>query len=286
LVSHADITPSLTGLFHNKYQMKMPAEVSFIGSGLVEHTPINSRKQIPLYRHAYNIKDFISGSYFSSSGNIQKITNDLRLVDPEENAPLSEVESDFKRFKAVNKYVVRQNKLIPQQNTLFAQVAREPSKQEMIWINSVFNGADFDNAYKTARDLALEGDRDRALLLCSYILNRVPGHADTEILMGRIHAWQGQYEIATEILEGAILKYPVYDDAYAALLDVYFWSDKNERALLLQRQMERNKVENDELKLKLDRAVRSVIKSSRQSSKLEEKQRMDEENTMVISTLE
>ncbi len=260
VVSHADIVPAILGLLNAKYQLDLPDKVSFLGTGLVNQQPIDPDKYIPLFRHSSNIVDFISGPHLISGGYAYKMNESMSLEENEEKAVLAQLKYDFNQFKAINKYVTRENKLIPGELALFVQTAREPNKQEMIWINSVFNGSNFDNAYKTARSLALDGDRERALLLCSYILNRVPGHADTEILMGRIHAWQGNYVQAIEILEGAILKYPVYADGYSALLDVYFWSDKNEKALMLERQIQRNRVNNDELQEKMYRAIQQMSK--------------------------
>ena len=258
LVSHADITPALLGLLKTPYSLDIPEKVSYIGNGLITQSFSDPSRQIPLFRHESNIKDFISGKYFLSDGYLYDIGEDLSLLDSEDSERAALVKQEFKSFKAVNKYVVNENRLIPDELALFAQTAKEPNKQELIWINSVFNGSDFDNAYETARSLALEGDRERALLLCSYILNRVPGHADTEILMGRIYAWQGDYERAAEILEVSILKYPVYTDAYAALLDVYFWSEKNEKAVLLRKQIERNNLKSQELQKKLKRAMDAI----------------------------
>ena len=255
LVSHADITPALLGLLRKSYSIRIPEKVSFIGNGLLTETFSEPSRQIPLFRHESNIKDFISGKYFLSDGYLYDIGDDLSLSDSEDDERVDIIKDEFKLFKAVNKYVINENRLIPDEMALYAQTAREPNKQELIWINSVFNGSDFDNAYETARSLALEGDRERALLLCSYILNRVPGHADTEILMGRIHAWQGDYERSIEILEATILKYPVYSDAYSALLDVYFWSEKNEKAVMLGKQIKRNNLKSQELQNKLKRAL-------------------------------
>ena len=76
--------------------------------------------------------------------------------------------------------------------------------------------------------------------------------------MGRIHAWEGRYDIAIDILEGAIQKYPIYADGYAALLDVFFWSDNDQRALSLQHIIERNNIRNKELQYKINRALKKI----------------------------
>ena len=262
LVSHADITPALLGLLDGKYRIELPQQTSFIGRGLHTDAFVSAGKSIPLMRHDFNIKDYIAGEHFLSDGYVYTIGKDMNLADSEDGDLNDSIIQEFRSFKAINKYVVNENHLIPEEVSLFAQIAQEPNKQELIWINSVFNGTDYDNAYETARSLALDGDRERALLLCSYILSKVPGHADTEILMGRIHAWQGEYERSIEILEATILKYPVYADAYSALLDVYFWSGNHQKALLIQKLIERNNLQNKELLKKLDRALEANRKEA------------------------
>ena len=121
-------------------------------------------------------------------------------------------------------------------------------------------------AYASARKLAFNHESDRALLLCNYILAKVPGHADTQILMGRIHAWQGKYEMAAEILKEAIRKYPTYADGYAALLDVYFWSDQDEEAMILVAVIERNGIKSKEVTAKNSPSLRSPQIQSRKGS--------------------
>ena len=260
LVSHADIVPSFLGLLSAKYAMTLPDEVSFMGHGLALKSDAARPKQIPLYRHTYGIKDYVHGSYLISDRYLYQIGDEGELNEVDDDLKHALISEDFRKFRAINKYVTEEDKLMPSGYILFAQTAREPTKQEMIWINSVFSGSDYDNAYETARSLAFDGDRERALLLCSYILNQVPGHVDTEILMGRIRAWQGQYDLAAEILEGTVLKYPLYTDAYAALLDVYFWADKNEKAVMLQRQIIQHGIDNQEIDNKLDRAYKQQQK--------------------------
>ena len=173
------------------------------------------------------------------------------------------------------------DKLIPSSLSLFAQLKSDPTKEEMVWINSVFNGSDYDNAYNTAKELAFNGERERALLLCGYILSQVPGHADTEILMGRIYAWDGRYDIAIEVLEGAIQKYPIYADGYAALLDVFFWSDNNERALSLKQTIERNDIQNTELQNKIERAIRKIKEDNELEKNQEELQKTINESPVI-----
>ncbi|WP_297691619.1 LTA synthase family protein [uncultured Eudoraea sp.] len=258
LASHLDVVPSILGLLESRYEVTIPTEVAWLGKGLIHEGVFDSTKKIPLMRHNSNIQDFVKGSHFLSGGDLYNLDSELNLTDSDASFVKQKVKENHKYFKAVNKYVINNDKIIPASLTLFAQLKSDPSKQEMVWINSVFNGSDYDNAYDTARELAFKGDTKRALLLSGYILSQVPGHADTEILMGRIHAWEGRYDIAIDILEGAIQKYPIYADGYAALLDVFFWSDNNQSALSLQRIIERNNIQNKELQNKISRSLKRI----------------------------
>lgn len=281
LVSHSDVTPSILGLLESQYGIKLPSEVAWLGKGLIHKGVFDANKKIPLFRHNNSLQDFVYGNHFISDGDFFMLSKTLELRDSDQTDKRSEVKAQHKYFKAVNKYVMANDKLIPPSLSLFAQLKSDPTKEEMVWINSVFNGSDYDNAYNTARELAFDGERERALLLCGYILSQVPGHADTEILMGRIYAWNGRYDIAIEVLEGAIQKYPIYADGYAALLDVFFWSNNNERALSLQQMIERNDIQNKELQDKIERAIRKIKEDMELEKNQKELQRTIKESPVI-----
>ncbi len=281
LVSHEDVSPAILGLLESRYDITIPAEVAWLGKGLIHDGVFDSTKKIPLLRHNSNIQDFVYGNHFLTGGNLFDLDSELKLIDPDPSVLKQEVKEHYKYFKAVNKYVMKNNKIIPSSLNLFAQLKISPSKEEMVWINSVFNSSDYDRAYNTAKELAFKGDTQRALLLSGYILSQVPGHADTEILMGRIHAWEGRYDIAIDILEGAIQKYPIYADGYAALLDVFFWSDNNHRALSLQRMIERNNIQNKEVQNKMNRALQKIDKIKELENNQKKLQKSIDESPLI-----
>ncbi|MDC6351535.1 sulfatase-like hydrolase/transferase [Zeaxanthinibacter sp. PT1] len=258
LASHADIVPALLGLLGQDYPIKQPSEVAWLGDDLLMES---DHKTIPLFRYQNGIEDFIMGSHFWSNGDLYKIGPSFTLTKLRNHEKEEEVESAFQYFKAVNRYVTMQNKLIPPVNIgLNSYTSQEFSNEDQIWIQSIFNGEDYDKAYGIAREIAFQGDWDRADLLCRYILDKVPGHADTEILMGRIAAWQGKYEPAERILSSVVRKYPVYSDGYAALLDAYYWSGKHSKALELKTGIEKYHPEDHVLNEKLQRASTSLRK--------------------------
>jgi tetratricopeptide (TPR) repeat protein len=215
-------------------------------------------KQIPLFRDKNNIQDYILENLFVSNGSVYELDSNLVLTKAEDDDQITQANDRFKQFKAINKYVTVNNKILPQSEALYAKITNEFTKAELVWVQSVFNGKDFDNAYKTARNLAIDKDWDRALLLSNYILNKIPRHADTEVLIGRIHSWKQDYSTSIEVLSEAIRKYPTYTDAYSALLDTYYWANKSEQAVGLFKTILSNNISSPEIEEKIARAKKQI----------------------------
>ena len=261
LASHLDIVPSLLGSLANHYPFELPDKAAWLGSDCLGEARVQPGKEIPLYNGSGQLRELIVGHTLISGRQAYGIGDSLALTD----APgVSEdsLKNRLKRFRAVNRYVMEQSALLPENAAPFGKLFTPPGKKELVWIHSVFNGNDFDNSYTMARQLAMEGNYDRASLLCRYILMEVPGHIDTEILMGRIHAWQGDFNKASDILEQVVQKYPVYPDGYSALLDVYFWSGQDEKALYLRPAIEEHLGSNRELREKLTRSAGRLVSDS------------------------
>ncbi|MEJ1221942.1 sulfatase-like hydrolase/transferase [Sediminicola sp. 1XM1-17] len=254
LSSHADLAPSIMSLLAQKYQIQLPTETAWLGTSLINKEIFDEGKEILFLREKNNIREYIKGGHFISRRSVYKLGHNLELAAEENGAIIEKVKDGFSLSKAVNSYLNSNNKIIPTSLALFKKPNNEFTKQEQIWVNSVFSGADFDNAYTTARELALNNERERAILLSRYILTKIPGHADTEILLGRVNAWNGEYGESISILKEVIRKYPNYIDGYAALLDVYFWSDKNEEALLLIDPLKKHNIKSPEIIKKMSRA--------------------------------
>lgn len=280
LVSHADISPALLKMLHQAYGLEIPEQVAWLGDKLTGNRVFQTQKTIPLYRYGKGIKDFISGRYFLSGSKLFKLDGTLQADQFKDKTLRDSIRKQLNYFRSVNQYVTANDKLLPESYSLFANLIQPPTKEEQVWINSVFNGQDFDDAYATARKLALDGKRDRAMLLCRFILNRVPGHVDTEVLMGRIYGWEGQYDKAMELLEQTVQKYPVYTDAYSALLDIYFWANQNNKVPLLERKMQFHEVKSSELKIKLKRAKALL----REQSELSGVEKISKDRTKALGS--
>ncbi|MFS4468318.1 sulfatase-like hydrolase/transferase [Maribacter sp. 2210JD10-5] len=258
--SHFDVVPSLLALLKDNYQLQMPQKVAWMGDGLDMQEAFRSTKQIPLMRNKNELKEFISGDYLYTDGEVLQLNEDMHL-----NSTLTAsdaIASKFNAFKAMNSYVTQENKIIPDSLAIFKLEKEAFTESEIVWINSVSNGRNYDNAYLTARELAFEKDYDKALLLSRYILSEIPSHIDTKILMGRINAWNGNYEESISILKSCISMNPNYIDSYAALFDVYFWSDSYKEAYVLIDTVEENSSDAAILKDKISRARKQYMKAS------------------------
>ncbi|WP_291865353.1 LTA synthase family protein [Maribacter sp.] len=260
LTSHADIAPSILSYLNANYKLNVPNQNAWLGDALIHKSTFSTSKQIPLIKRRNAIVDYIKGSHFISKNKVYALNEKLNL-QIEEDANLSKkIEQDFSFFKSVNNYVTKNNKIIPDSLSLYNTTIAELSKQDKIWIESVFNGKDYDNAYITARNLSFNKDWDRSLLLCNHILSKIPRHSDTEILVGRLHAWKKEYTTSMLLLEEVVRKYPTYDDGYSALLDTYYWSNENERAIELKEKIEENNIDSKEVISKVLRAITLVSK--------------------------
>lgn len=259
ITSHADIAPSLISLLNERYSFTKPNQVAWLGLDLVDKSNLNEYNEIPLLRNAYNIQDYIMDDLFYTDGKTFHLDHSLNLDEIDDELVIGPIEKRFEIFKSVNNYVTKKNRILPKSVSLIADKKPKFSKEEIIWIESVFNGKDFDDAYSKAKDMAFDEDYGRALLLCEYILSEIPRHADTEILMGRIYSWKENYDKSIGLLNNVVEKYPKYEDGYCALMDAYFWSGQNEFAYDIQRTAKSNNVQDRILNEKFERSISLVV---------------------------
>ncbi|WP_430426036.1 sulfatase-like hydrolase/transferase [Maribacter litoralis] len=249
--SHFDVTPSILALLDNAYEMKMPKKVAWMGGALDMETAFRSTKNIPLMRNKNELKEYISKEKLYTNGDIMELDENM---DISSTFGGSVVEKSLERFKSVNHYVTTENKIIPDSLTIFSVQKEKFTPAEITWINSIYDGSNFDRSFFKARDLAFDKKWDDALLLCRYILSESPSHIDTKILTGRLHIWKGNYEESVKILKECISMNPNYIDSYAALFDVYFWYDKYAEGLALVDIVQENSASANEIASKISRA--------------------------------
>lgn len=256
--SHFDVTPTLLALLENKYEMKMPKKVAWMGDALDVNKTFRSIKNIPLMRNKNELKEYISGEKVFSDGNVFELNENMDLST---SFGGSGVENKLNTFKSLNAYVTTNDKIIPDSLAIFTVKTEKFTNSEMVWFNSLLNEYDSDKLYFKARDFAFDKEYDKALLLARYILSESPSHIDTKILTGRVNAWRGEREKAIEILESCIKVNPNYIDSYAALFDVYYWDGRHSEALQLIEKVNDNSSSVNEIEDKIKRAKSEARKN-------------------------
>ncbi|MBT9189160.1 LTA synthase family protein [Zobellia russellii] len=256
--SHFDVTPTLLSLLEAKYELKMPKKVAWMGSALDMGEEFRSVKNIPLMRNKNELKEFVDAEKVYSNGSIYSLDENMDLGS---SFGGSKTEGKLKAFKSMNAYVTNNDKIIPDSLAIFSVKKEKFTDSEIVWINSVYNGQNFDKVYMIARELAFEREYEKSLLLSRYILSEAPSHIDTKVLTGRVNVWMGNYEKSIEILKACIKMNPNYIDSYSALFDVYFWSERSKEGLELVELVEANSSSAHEIKNKIERAKRQAQKN-------------------------
>ena len=130
----------------------------------------------------------------------------------------------------------------------------EFTEEELKIIEISTKGLTFDQIFSVARETAFKKDLKKAQLLCNYILNEYPNHADARTLKGRTLAWDGKYKEAELELLNVIKRVPYYYDCYLALMDVYWWSDQDKKSIEIAQKAFKNKIAEGDLAFKLAKA--------------------------------
>lgn len=247
--SHNDVTPSLVSFLTHNYKIKKLQKTYWMGQGIDTARAFRNIHSIPFMRYKGSIIDYIYKDYFYTDGNLYKIDSDFNITESNDNI-LEKVTSSFLEFKKLNTYLTSKNK-ITRTSTKFKKPSYSFTAEEMIYIKKVSKGLNPDQLFLYARNLAFNKERKKARLLCNYILNDKPNYGDVRTLKGRTLAWDGDYKNAEIELLEVINRTPFYEDGYNALMDIYFWSGQNNKAIKIGKLAHANKINNPEISFKL-----------------------------------
>jgi YaiO family outer membrane protein len=81
-----------------------------------------------------------------------------------------------------------------------------------------------EDEYARIRSLAFSGEYAAAELSAWNLVKQYPGYGDARVLLGRIIAWQGNYDDAVAVIDTLLDKEPENVDALEALRDIRRWS--------------------------------------------------------------
>ena len=261
--SHWDVAPSLLSFLMKNYKLNKLQETTWMSQGLDTAKQFRNIHQIPLMRYKGSINDFIYKDYLYSNGDLYKINENFgtfKIIDEE----LLKIASDsLTEFKRNNAYMTQRNKIFPDSLNIYIKPSFEFSKEEISTIKEFTKGLNFDEIFIVAREKAFNKEGKLARLLCNYILEELPNHADARTLKGRTLAWEGNYKESEKELLNVVKRSPFYLDSYLALLDLYWWSKQDEKSIELWEKARSNEIESTELSFKLAKAYQRLNNNDR-----------------------
>jgi phosphoglycerol transferase MdoB-like AlkP superfamily enzyme len=265
--SHWDITPSLLSFLIDNYKMKPLEEVSWISQGLDTAKQFRNIHQIAFMRYKGKINDFMFKDYLYSAGSLYKINENFGIYKVQEDKLQKAIKDSLDKFKNLNAYLTKRDKIFPDSLNIYRKPNYKFSESEMKTIQKMTKGLNFDQTFYLARENAFNKKYKTALLLCNYILNELPNHADARTLKGRVLAWNGNYKKAEQTLLNVLKRNPYYSDGYAAILDLYWWSNQDEKAKTIYKTALKNKLTNAAISFKMAKAYQR-LQNIKQSKKI------------------
>jgi len=256
--SHWDVTPSLLSFLMNNYKVNKLDETAWMSQGLDTARYFRNTHRIPLMRYKGNINDFIYKDYLYSDGELFKINENFGTNKVIDEVLTKTIADSLMAFKKMNAYVTQRNKIFPDSLNIYVKPSIDFSEEQLVEIKELTNGLDFDQTFQVARDKAFNKEREKARLLCDYILNALPNHSDARTLKGRTLAWDGDYLNAEVELLSVIKRAPYYDDSYLALLDLYWWSSQEDKSEVIFTKAVDNKIANPDISFKMAKAYKRM----------------------------
>jgi YaiO family outer membrane protein len=91
--------------------------------------------------------------------------------------------------------------------------------------------AQVDSLFMQARQLAFNGEREKARELCNQVLAISPRYSDVRILLGRTYSWDGKRNEARAEFNKVLAYDSANAEAWSSLADVELWDDKPQASL-------------------------------------------------------
>ena len=251
--SHWDVTPSLVSFLFNNYNFNKLDQTAWMGKGLDTAKEFRNINDIPLTRNKGTIDDYVYKDYLYSSGELYKIKDNFDTEKINDDVILNTISNKFNTFKQLNIYLTQKSKIIPKSLNLNKQRGIQFSKEEQITLDKLTKGLNPEQKFALAKDLSSKNDYKTTLLVCDFILNELPNYADVRAFKARILARKGEYKKAETELLISIKRLPSHEDSYLALMDVYWWSGQNEKAIATGKLALSRGIKNPEISIKIQR---------------------------------
>lgn len=124
--THFDVLPSLAAWLKNSFNLQMPSQVNWMGSGLDTARQFRNIHAYPLMQAKNTMIDFIMGDYVLNNNKLYKIDGNLGLDPVSESEHSDKLRAGFAKFKERNEVFIRTQKLTP--DSILAKYTR-PKKR-------------------------------------------------------------------------------------------------------------------------------------------------------------
>lgn len=252
--SHWDIAPSLISFLSNNYKFNEPEKIAWMSSGLDTVQQFRNTHKIAFMRYKGSVNDYMYKNYLLSDGDLYKVNENfgsIKVVNEQMKDTLTKLINEFKNL---NTYVTKYNKIYPDSLNIYVKPMLKFTDDEREYIKKHTKNLNFDQIFFKARDLAFNKKRKEARILLKYILNELPNYSDARTLKARTLAWDDDYKNAEVELLSVIQRSPFYADAYAALFDVYWWSNQEDKSIALYKKAIENNLTEGDLAFKMAKA--------------------------------
>ncbi|WP_445665388.1 sulfatase-like hydrolase/transferase [Fodinibius sp. AD559] len=231
--THAEIAPSLVAMLDQKTGLDMPEQVHWISELMDTTKTFQSTQSVPFMRNKNRITDYLDGRYYLFGDELYSVNENLSLSRSNDSQKKEELRKKLNGFKAVNNFVVQNNRLYPTQdkNASPSEKYTFLAKYDTLFTKLDSLSLTIDEQFQRARQRAFDGDYEVARAIAKRILLKVPEYHDVTILIGRTNAWQGNYGQAEVFFRDVLEKDSTYEDAYNAYADNEFWQGDYETAL-------------------------------------------------------
>ena len=98
--SHFDIAPSILAMMSNRYEMKMPSLVSWMGTGLDVQEDFRSLHRVPIKQTKTELSDYVSGQYYLGQQQLYKLLDGLQIESIEDLQIKNTLISEFNKFQS------------------------------------------------------------------------------------------------------------------------------------------------------------------------------------------
>jgi lipoteichoic acid synthase len=229
--THSDVTPTVLAFLHSQYNINIPEKASWLSSGIDTAQDFRNIHSMPLMRNKNELIDYVDGLYCLAGDQTYKLQPGLIGQKIDDGGVFSILQQKLDRFKKLNDYVCKNNRLFP--DTIPSKHMLANPQNDSAFASLKLDNLSHEQLFEKARQASFNKQYDVARIICKRLLQNSPRNSDYLMLIGRSYAWEGKYDLARSTIKNVLTYNANNTDALSALVDLELWSGNNERAFFL-----------------------------------------------------